>query len=112
MIDLYFNKEGLVLDTTSLPAQSNYGFEVLDGGGTPVTISSVVVMAPNRVRITCATAPSAGWTVRYGFGTATGRSDAFVGGSGNLRDRQGDFIVYSAVSKPMHNWCVIFSYSM
>lgn len=110
-IDLIFNKNGLTLDTTLVPAQTNFGFSVKNGSGVVQTISSVEVLAPNRVRITVSGTPAAGWSVQYGFNSATGKSP-FVGGCGNLRDSQGDSIVYEAISKPMHNWCVIFNYSI
>jgi hypothetical protein len=110
-IDLIFNKTGLVLDATLIPAQTNSGFDVVDGGGSPVTVSSVAVISPNRVRITLAAPPASGYFVRYGFNTAVGKSP-FFGGCGNLRDSQGDFLVYEAISKPMHNWCVFFNYSI
>ena len=110
-LDLVFNKDGLVLDTTLVPAQTNHGFQVLDSGGSAITISSIVVLSPNRVRFTLATAPTAGAIIRYGFANATGKG-AYIGGCGNLRDSQGDTIIYSAINKPMHNWCVIFSYTI
>ena len=110
-IDLFFNKEGLTLDTTLVPAQVNYGFTVRDAGLATITISSVAVIGPNRVRITCASAPTAGWFVDYGLAAAVGKG-AYTGGCGNLRDKQGDSIIYSAVSKPMHNWCVLFQYQL
>ena len=111
IIDLIFNKDGLVLDTTLIPAQTNYGFQVLDTGGNQVTINSITVISPNRVRFNLASTPSAGYVIRYGFANAIGKSP-YVGGCGNLRDSQGDTIVYSAVNKPLHNWCVIFSYTV
>lgn len=110
-LDLVFNKDGLVLDTTLIPAQTNHGFQVFDSGGSAITISSIVVLTPNRVRFTLATAPTAGAIIRYGFANATGKG-AYIGGCGNLRDSQGDTIIYSAINKPMHNWCVIFSYTI
>ena len=109
VVDLIFNKTGLVLDTTLVPAQTNYGFSIKDSVGNSVSINSVSVLAPNRVRLTLASNPSPGWTVFYGFNSATGKG-AFVGGCGNLRDSQGNQITYAAVGKPLHNWSVIFNY--
>lgn len=108
-IDLFFNKEGLTLDTTLVPSQANSGFTVRDAGDATITVSSVAVISPNRVRITCATTPTVGCTVHYGREAATGKSP-YVGGCGNLRDSQGDSIVY--LSTPMHNWCVLFAYPL
>jgi hypothetical protein len=114
VIDLIFNKTGLVFDTTQVPAQTNQGFAVVNGAGAAQTISAIAIVAPNRVRITMATTPASGWAIKYAH-TSTGFpvfSPAYAGGAGNLRDNQGDTIVYSAISKPMHNWCVIFNYSI
>jgi hypothetical protein len=111
-LDLIFNKDGLTIDTTMVPAQPDYGFQVVDGAGVVQTLSSVSVIGPNRVRLVLASGTIApGWAVRYGFANAVGKG-TFVGGCGNLRDRQGDRIVYSAISKPMHNWCVLFNYPL
>ena len=108
-IDLFFNKNNLTLDTVLVPMQANYGFDVLNDVGGVVAINSVTVIAPNRIRITCAGSPSVKWHVRYGHNTATGKG-VFTGGCGNLRDRQGDSVIY--FNKPLHNWCVIFNYSL
>lgn len=110
-IDLIFNKDGLTLDTTLVPAQTNSGFTVKNGASVAQTISSVEILGPNRVRITVSGTPAAGWSVQYGFNTATGKSP-YVSGAGNLRDSQGDTLTYTAISKTMHNWCVIFNYTI
>lgn len=110
-LDLIFNKTGLVLDTTLVPAQVNHGFEVRDAASAAVSIIAVEVIGPNRVRLKLASTPAPGWFVRYGYNIAVGKG-AFVGGCGNLRDCQGETLVYSAVNKPLHNWCVIFNYSL
>lgn len=113
VIDIFFNKNGLVFDTTIVPAQSNFGFRVNDSGGTAKTISSVQIVSSNVVRLTMAATVNAGDVFLYGV-TATGRSDSFTGLCGNLRDRQGDTLIYESdagntpINAPMHNWCVIF----
>ena len=111
-IDMIFNKDGLTFDTTLVPAQPDYGFQVYNDSGVAQTLTSVTVVGPNRVRIKLQSGSFAsGWSVRYGFANAVGKG-TFVGGCGNLRDSQGDFIVYSAINKPMHNWCVLFNYGI
>lgn len=100
----------LVLDTTLVPAQTNYGFTAVNSASAAVTINSVEVVGPATVKFTLA-ASVAGGKLRYGHNTATGKSP-FVGGCGNLRDSQGDDMVYEVLDKPMHNWCVIFEYSL
>lgn len=108
---LTFNKEALVFDTTMMPAQTNYGFTATDSGGTPVTITSVAIVGTNRVRLIFASTPQPGWRIKYGHINVTGKTN-YTGPGGNLRDSQGNTIVYSAISKPMHNWCVIFNYEV
>lgn len=107
-VDITFNKSGLVLDTTLMPAQTNFGFSV-DNAGAAVAITSVAVLPGNRVRLTLAAPAQPGWKVRYGHNSVTGKTP-FVGGGGNLRDRQGDVIKYA--NKPLHNWCVIFDWEL
>lgn len=89
----------LVLDTTQVAAQTDYGFSVVNSVGAPVTISSVTIAAPDIIRIVTATSPGLASRVRYGFG-----------GAGNLRDSQGDRIVFNptGINKRLDNWCVIF----
>lgn len=110
-IDLFFSKSKLVFDTDAMPEQTNYGFTVHDADDAAVSITSVSIIQPNRVRIVCGTNVGAEWRVKYGHIQVTGRSD-YTDCGGNLRDSQGDLIVYSAIDKPMHNWCVIFNYAI
>ncbi|MEC5213329.1 hypothetical protein RCH06_001875 [Polaromonas sp. CG_9.5] len=107
-LDLYFNKEGLVFDTVGMPAQVNQGITVFDGASAVVAISAVSIVGPNRVRLTFATPPQPGWTVKYGHINVVGKTN-YTGGGGNLRDSAGDQLVYAAIGKPMHNWSVLFS---
>lgn len=109
VVDLIFSKRGLVFDTTAVPAQTNMGFDLSGGGG--VTLSSVTIVSPNRVRITLSGAPPPGSIIRYAANAASGKSP-YTGGAGNLRDNQGDDVVYSTVSKRMDNWCVVFNYTL
>lgn len=115
-IDLYFNKSGLQFDTTNMPAQINQGFTVKDAGGAAVAISGVSVIGSNRVRIVCAAAPGAGWQVNYGENTVTGKPNGFAGHGGNLRDNAGDTLrfvdPYTNIDKPMHNWSVLFQWTV
>jgi hypothetical protein len=115
IIDLFFATDNLVLDTTLVPLQPNYGFTVVDGSGSGQTISSVSIIAPNRVRIVCASAIGTDWKVRYGdqgFAVPSGGTSTNYtsGGAGNLRDSQGDTIVLDG--HPIHNWCVAFEWAL
>lgn len=95
-------KGPLVLDTAFRPMQADYGFSVVDSGGAAVTISSVTLVGPDTVKIVTATAATGG-RLRYGM----------VNG-GNLRDSQGDTIIFDGNGQnfPLHNWCVIFDEAM
>lgn len=91
-------KGPLVFDTGFRAMQPNYGFSVVDSGGVAVTISSVALVGPDTVKIVTA-APAPGGRLRYGFTNG-----------GNLRDSQGDAIIFDGGGQnfPLHNWCVIF----
>lgn len=89
----------LVLDTATIAGRADYGFSVVNSGGSAVAISSVEVTGPNTVKIVTASA-AAGGRIRYGFTNG-----------GNLRDQQGQSIVFDGggLDHPMHNWCVVFN---
>jgi hypothetical protein len=109
-IDLTYNRSGLVFDTTTVSAQTNQGFRVLDAGLTPLTISSVSIVGGNTVRIVVASGTPA--TVYYGFASATNHTAGTD--KGNLRDSMGDSIVFdtSSLNYPMHNWAVLQSVAL
>lgn len=109
-IDLIFNKTGLVFDTTTVPAQTNQGFSLTNAGG--ATITNVEIVQPNRVRLTCSTNVATGWVARYGLGVTAAGKGAYVGAAGNLRDSQGESLVYQQISKRMDNWCMLFNYTL
>lgn len=103
----------LVFDTTWVSDPGNYGFELVDSLGAPLTISSVALLGPDRVKITADATIPAGATVRYAFSPTVGGPSAgrLTGPRGCLRDSQGDSLVFDpdGINRPMHNWCVIFS---
>lgn len=101
---------GLTFDTTTVPAQTNMGFSLVDSGGGDLAIASVAIAGPRSVRIVASASIPAGAKVRYGFATMTGRTDTYVGGGGNLRDRQGDWAKHR--THRMDNWCVIFEQAL
>lgn len=107
-IDVVFNKDGLTIDTALMPAQENYGFTLAGANGAKIdgAIANVQRIDSRRIRITLSNAPTLGQKLRYGFDTMTGRTDAFIGGGGNVRDNQGDRIKYRGL--PVHNWLVVF----
>jgi hypothetical protein len=94
---------GLVWDTTTVAAQTNYGFRLFDSGGTPQTISSVAITAPNQVTITAASPITAGSYIDYA------RQGDATKGLGNLRDNAGSVIRAQVLNfdLPLHNWALI-----
>lgn len=109
-IDLTYNKSGLTFDTTTVSAQTNQGFAVLDAGSTPLTVSSVTIIGDSTVRIVVASGAPA--TVYYGFDDPTDHTANIA--KGNLRDSQGDTIVFDGggLDYPMHNWAVLQSITL
>lgn len=95
----------LVFDTTQVPLRTNRGFTLVNSGGTNIAISSVDITGPNTVRIVAGATLSAGCKVRYGWPIYES-----VQSGGNLRDQQGDAIVFdpSGINKRLDNWCLIF----
>lgn len=94
----------LKLDTTLLTLKTAYGFSVATSGGSAVTVDSVSLIGPDTVKIVTATDAGTNSRLRYGFGTS----------GGNLRDTQGETIIFDGggLNYPMHNWCVIFDETM
>lgn len=94
----------LVFDTTTVSSRPNMGFELVNSAGGSLMISSVQIVDFDRVRIVAAATIPAGAKLRYAW---SGSSNV---GQGNLRDTQGNTIVFdpSGINKPLHNWCVIF----
>lgn len=88
----------IVFDTVSVGPKTNYGFSLVDSAGVALSISSVEIIQRDTVKVTAAATIPAGAKLRYGFSA----------GGGNLRDSQGNTLIYEAINKPMHNWCVIF----
>lgn len=90
----------LFFDTSTIPAKTNYGFSLVDSGGSAITISSVSLVGKDTVKIVAATAVGAGAHVRGG------NADGYT----NLRDTMGDTIK-AAIGTNVYrldNWCVIF----
>jgi hypothetical protein len=96
----------LVLDTDGVTDPGNYGFEVVDGAGAPVAITSVSLIGPDTVQIVLASTPAATPHLRYAYThpprTCTGR---FVGARGNLRDSDASPSQYGY---ELFNWGIHF----
>ena len=99
----------LAIDTTTVTANTNYGFNLFDAGGAEVTITSVEITSPDTVKIVSPVNITAGFKLQYAF-YGTGTTGSSNGPRGNLRDTQGDTIVFdpTGLNFPAHNWCVMF----
>lgn len=110
----------LVLDTINVRLNTDYGFSLVDSGGSAITISSVQLLGDDRVKITAATAIPAGAFVRYAWVQNTDvPAWGFVAGPingprGNLRDSEGEVAVLDpdGLNWPLHNWAPTFSYEV
>lgn len=89
----------IVLDTTTIAQQTNYGFSYTDNGdGNSVSISSVAIADANAGTVTITldgTPTGTGQLLRYAYGN----------GKGNLRDSDATESLYS---NDLWNWCVHF----
>lgn len=112
VIDILFNvpEPPLVLDSTTLGTIADSGFKVLDELAQPVTIASVQVAGPDRVRIVLATNPTGPLKIRYGLDYSSAILDQYISGAagGQLRDSSADTWEYLNSLYPLWNWCVIF----
>lgn len=66
-VDIATPTPPLVLDTAWVSDPGSMGFGLVDSGGNALTISTVAVVAPGRVRVTAAAAVPVGARLRYGF---------------------------------------------
>lgn len=98
----------LVFDTTSVPAQPNYGFQLVSNAGLPLVISTIEIVDRDRLRFIAPTSIPADGRMRYAWQGDSAR------GLGNLRDTQGDTIVFDpeGLAKPLHNFCEIFEWRL
>lgn len=109
--DVVLNPVGaLVIDTSIVAEQTNYGFRLFQSDGvTEITVTSVALLGSDTVRITASANIPAGAILRYGFSDPEGHT--YNVSKGNLRDSQGDGLIFDGggLDYPMHNWCVLFS---
>lgn len=104
----------LVLDTTWVTAlaDGNAGFQVVDSGGSPVTVTAVTLPSSTTVRLACSNGGGVGSVVRYGWTGTEGETGPgrTTGARGNLRDSAGGSLTFEIEEgdmRPMHNWCLI-----
>ena len=99
----------LALDTSAVSNPGNFGFSLVNSSGAAIAISGVSLSAADEVTISTSLPVTGGATLRYAF-DGSDQSGHDSGPRGNLRDSQGDALVFDpgGIAKPMHNWCVIF----
>lgn len=110
-VHLRFDNAVGFLSFATLPwlgLESNYGFSLVDSGGSALTLSSVSIIGPREVLVVAAANVPAGAKIRYGFNTMTARNDYYAGGGGNLRDNQGQWLK-DEYGAPLDNWAIAFS---
>lgn len=98
----------LVLDNTTLANTTNFGFQVRDGTGNPVTISSITVKNSQEVHLVLSSEPTGHAIVRYGLDYRGTGLTFLGGGSGNLRDSTTDKITISGLDRPLYHVCPHF----
>ena len=108
VIDIQMNVPdgSLVIDTTTLPAAENYGFEFIDDSGNTPEILNVEIVGTDTVRVTLASEPTGTVkTIRYAYsGTgATLRAGAW----GNIHDSNNE-TSQSDPSVILYNWLLTF----
>ena len=100
----------LAFDTAQVADPGQYGFRVVDPDGSDNPVTGIAIdRAGTRVWIAAARPIAAGSSLRYAW-DGDKQSGRLTGPRGNLRDSQGDRLVFDpeGIAAPMHNWCVIF----
>lgn len=104
----------VVLDTTTVPASTDYGFVVRDGSGV-VPISSIAVVGGSAVRLALGRPLSGSATIEYAWRDhpTDGGNGNYAGNGvhairGNFRDSDPTVAAYGS-SFPLWNWLVRFS---
>lgn len=106
-VEYFVPSPPLVVDTERVAAAQDLGFKVLKDG-TPLSIASVTIVEPDKVRITLASEPSPGGLVlRYGMQTLDGTQciGPTKGPRGNIRDSDA---TPSQHGYDLFNWSVQF----
>lgn len=93
-------KAPLVLDTTLLPATTQFGFKVVDDTGA-ITLTDGTIVGGNGVQFTLARAVGANPRVRLGHDYLGAGMILTGGGSHNLRDSTADTTIVNNVARPM-----------
>jgi len=109
VVTIQYHRTDIEFDTTTIAAQTKYGFYAETAGGSAITISDTpTVIGDGRVRFTLASTPAAGDFIGYGL-PDTGIATANIY-AGNLRDNAGDRRVIDSIA--LHNWGTFFKYKI
>ncbi len=116
VIDIVFNKSGLVLDTQNVAQTHNYGFDIYDKEGNVIDIISQITLHDNRVKIQLSSPIPPDSYLSYAKGRKGDPQVAghLSGSRGNLRDNADPVGYQDSTGKQrfMHNWCVMFTQSL
>lgn len=108
-VDLTYNASTqLVVDTTIVAAQTNYGYRLFQSDGvTEIAITGVTLVGLSTVRLATGAAVPAGAIVKVG-GWSDATSHAVASCKTNIRDSQGSTIVFDGggLNYAMHNWAL------
>ncbi len=99
-------------DVQQVLQNDGYGFNLFDGAGNPVTLTGLpAIIANDTVKIIASAPVVAGMKLQYAF-YGTGTTGRLDGPRGNLRDSQGDNLVFDGggLMKRMDNWCFMFEH--
>lgn len=112
-ITLNVPKPPLVIDTTWVLENKDYGFRVFDDG-VQVAITSVTIVNGSSIKLLLANDILGVMSLDYALksDSLTGETGRKIGARGNIRDSQGDTLVFdpTGVNRPLHNWLIMFNY--
>lgn len=98
-----------VVDTDTIALQPGYGWTAVDENGDEKMIVDVWLCGDGHtIAIKSDSTWVAGSEARYMQSPAVGMG-TYGGGAGNIRDTQGDHLVYHRINKPLHNWLPLHS---
>lgn len=107
----------LVFDTTIVADHPTKGFRLVDYAGNELAIASVSIVNQKYVKVVAENTIPLGSYLQYAYKsefTNSNRNGPIDGPRGNLRDSQGDDIVFdpSGINKRMDNWCILFNFKI
>lgn len=108
IVEIKYNPKGtgLVIDNTTVTPTANNGFLIINGGAGAITITSVAIVRPDTLKIIFSRNIASGDKLTYAMNGIKNSTLIADQAKGNIRDNQGDTIVYTQgiYSIPVHNW--------